>query len=136
MKMDIINFIDSKAIREHLHSINYQPKSSAEAAFIVWQSCTHSLDEKFKAWEWIIDNMKDFDTLAVFERAYFLDGIIGEEICHSLHKGLKKYMELQKKLIEIGTKPEKNTVFSFEYYCSYCSIWETISSIQMCLFSE
>ena len=117
MKMDILNFIDSKAIREHLHSINYQPKSSAEAAFIVWQSQTHSLDEKFKAWDWIINNMADFDTLSVFERAYYYDKSISEEIYHSLHKGLKKYMELQKKLIEIATKTEENTVFSFEYYC-------------------
>ena len=118
MKMDIINFIDSKAIREHLHSINYQPKSSAEAAFIVWNSQNHSLDEKFKAWEWIIQNMEDFDTLAVFKRAYYLEKGISDEICHSLHKGLKKYMELQKKLIEIATKTEENTVFSFEYYCN------------------
>ena len=104
MKMDIIDFIDSRAIRDHLHSINYQPSSSAEAAFIVWQSGTHSLEEKFKAWEWIINNMEDFDTISVFGGAYFLDGSISEEICHSMHKGLKKYMELQKKLIEIATK--------------------------------
>lgn len=115
--MDILNFIDSKAIREHLHSINYQPSSSAEAAFIVWQSGTHSLEEKFKAWEWITQNMEDFDTISVFDRAYFLDKGVSEEICHSLHKGIKKYIELQKKLIEIGTKTEDNTVFSFEYYC-------------------
>ena len=117
MKMDIIDFIDSRAIRDHLHSINYQPSSSAEAAFIVWQSGTHSLEEKFKAWEWIIENMEDFDTISVFDRAYFLDKGVSEEICHSLHKGIKKYIELQKKLIEIGTKTEKNAVFSFEYYC-------------------
>ncbi len=115
--MDILNFIDSKAIREHLHSINYKPKSSAEAAFIVWRSNARSLEEKFKAWEWIIENMEDTDTLAMFERAYYCRDKISDEIYHSLHKGLVKYMELTKKLIDAATKTEDKTVFSYEYYC-------------------
>ena len=115
--MDILNFIDSKAIREHLHSINYEPKSSAEAAFIIWRSNARSLEEKFKAWEWIIENMEDTDTLSMFERAYYSSDKISDEIYHSLHKGLVKYIELTKKLIDAATKTEDKTVFSYEYYC-------------------
>lgn len=115
--MDILNFIDSKSIREHLHSINYELKTSAEAAFIVWRSNARSLEEKFKAWEWIIENMEDTDTLSMFERAYYSSDKISDEIYHSLHKGLVKYIELTKKLIDAATKTEDKTVFSFEYYC-------------------
>ena len=115
--MDILNFIDSKAIREHLHSINYVPKSSAEAAFLVSWSHTKSLEDKIKAWEWIIENMEDMDTVSVFERAYYYEDGISDEIAHSLHKGLAKYIELTKKLIDIATRTEEKTVFSYEYYC-------------------
>ena len=34
-----------------------------------------------------------------------------------MHKGLVKYIELTKKLIDAATKTEDKTVFSFEYYC-------------------
>ena len=35
--MDIFNFIDSRDIREHLRSIDFQP-STIEAAYLLWFS--------------------------------------------------------------------------------------------------
>ena len=45
--MDILKFINSNAVRNHLREINYE-FSPVEFAFIVWQSEYCSMDEKIK----------------------------------------------------------------------------------------
>lgn len=54
--MDIFNFVDSRDIREHLRSIDFQP-STIEAAYLVWFSKTATLDQKCKAWQEIARTM-------------------------------------------------------------------------------
>lgn len=58
--MNIYEFINSKAIRNHLKEINYE-FTSMEAAYIVWHSKQHSQKEKFLAWEWILKNMDNHE---------------------------------------------------------------------------
>lgn len=55
--MDIFRFINSRDIREHLQEIEYQ-FTAPEAAYLVEQSQTATLQEKISAWQWIIENMK------------------------------------------------------------------------------
>ena len=51
----ILEFINSNTVRDYLKSINYEP-DSLTAAFIVWQSKSHTLAQKEEAFEWIIKN--------------------------------------------------------------------------------
>lgn len=54
--MNILNFVDSRDIREHLRSIDFQP-SAIEAAYLVWFSKTATLEQKCKAWQEIVQTM-------------------------------------------------------------------------------
>lgn len=54
--MDIGRFVDSAAIRAYLKEQNY-PFSAQEAAFLVYQCKTASLEERVRAWEEIIRTM-------------------------------------------------------------------------------
>lgn len=54
--MDILDFVDSQDIREHLRSIDFQP-STIEAAYLVWFSKTATLDQKCEAWQEIARTM-------------------------------------------------------------------------------
>ena len=54
--MDIFDFVDSRDIREHLRSIDFQP-STIEAAYLVWFSKTATLDQKCEAWQEIARTM-------------------------------------------------------------------------------
>ncbi len=84
----LYEFIDSKAIREHLIKINYELKP-IEAALVVWQSDEKTLKEKHEAYNWIIHNMED----AKFENRYIKPGM-------RLHKLLAKYLEIENKLLD------------------------------------
>ncbi len=56
--MNILEFINSNTVRKHLKSTNYKP-DALTAAYIVWQSKSHTLAEKEAAFDWIINNMPD-----------------------------------------------------------------------------
>ncbi len=60
--MDIFKFVDSRDIREHLRSIDYQ-FSTPEAAFLVWYSRKATLKEKTDAWLEIADIMPNCSML-------------------------------------------------------------------------
>lgn len=64
--MDILDFINSRDIRGHLRKIGYQ-LSPLEAAFVIRDSAGHTFEEKLAAFEWLIQNSKDFGP---FERNY------------------------------------------------------------------
>lgn len=54
--MDILDFVDSRDIQEHLRRINFQP-NTIEAAYLVWFSKTATLDQKCEAWQEIARTM-------------------------------------------------------------------------------
>ena len=56
--MNIYDFINSNAIRNHLKDINYV-FTPMEAAFVVWQSKTHTMKQKHEGFQYIIDTMPD-----------------------------------------------------------------------------
>lgn len=68
--MDILDFVDSRDIREHLRSIDFRP-STVEAAYLVWFSKTATLEQKCRAWQKIAETMPNCSleaTLAGFGR--------------------------------------------------------------------
>lgn len=120
--MDILKFINSNAIRNHLRKINYE-FSPVESAFIVWQSEYCSMDEKHKAWKYIINNSADEDVLDSVTEIYkrSLQECYGNEF--GLHEYLQCYIDKEKRLAKLAMTDEENTVFSFKTYCG--DDWDT-----------
>ncbi len=56
--MDILQFINSKDIRNHLKKINYQ-FNTLEAAWLIYHSYNHSVYEKFDAYEQLMKEYPD-----------------------------------------------------------------------------
>ena len=86
--MEIFKFINSKDIRKHLENLDYQ-FTSAEAAFLVYQCQTITLEEKISAWEEIILTMPDC------EYRIPRDNMQREKYRYipSIHKRLSEYIE-------------------------------------------
>lgn len=101
--MNLLDFIDSKDIRDYLKRIHYEC-SPAEAAFLIWQSSSKTLSEKHDAWRWIIDNVPDVSLPA---RNWFK----GWE---SLHKVLEDYMLIEDGLIASLQEADDTCAFQAE----------------------
>ena len=98
--MDIYKFIDSKDIRNYLKEINYKFEP-LEAAWVVWQNASRTLDEKHNAWQESIDAMPD----------------IGFEVSHinetrNLHEYLKELIDIDNELLDKFYKNEKNAIYN------------------------
>lgn len=115
--MDFLKFINSNTIRNHLKDINYE-FSSIEAAFIAWQSGCCTIEEKHDAWKYIIENMPDARVLDFVTSSYrhYLEECYGSDFM--LHEHLKQYINYEKRLLNIATTDEENTIFSFGMYYS------------------
>lgn len=103
--MNILDFINSNTVREYLKSINYKP-DSLTAAFIVWQSKSHTLAEKDKAFKWIIENMPDMPIPAHENHAERA----------SLHEFLEEYMWTLSMYIQSFEVSEPNEVYDCSAY--------------------
>ena len=99
--MDLYHFINSPDIREHLQKIRYE-FSPAEAAWFVYICRSATLEEKYSAWQEIIDTMPDeaIDTDL-------------DETPNNLHEYLAGYMEKLKELTEILYRSEPGVVYGF-----------------------
>ena len=87
--MNFYRFVNSRDIRAHLQSINYV-FTATEAAWLVWQSMYATLEDKHRAWEYIIANMPD---CPIPERLNTVPQ-------PSLHRFLQELMELQKSRLQ------------------------------------
>lgn len=83
-----IDFIDSKDIRDYLKATEWQP-SAFEAAYLIWQSKTQTIESKHNAWKRIISTMPDESIKEGVDRPAF----------PSLHRLLTDYMDIEKKLL-------------------------------------
>ena len=88
--MNYYRFLDSRDIRNHLEEMEY-PLSTPEAAYMVWQCRGATLEEKFAAWEEIIQTMPD---CAMEER-------LNMAAIPSFHGFLREYMETSRKLLKL-----------------------------------
>ncbi len=98
--MDILQFINSNAIRNRLKKMNYQ-FYTLEVAWLIYHSYNHSVYEKFDAYE---ELMKEYPDCGVKERLH-------TPVQDSLFEYLKNYI-----------KAYKNAVYEFEAPGSVCSI--------------
>ena len=88
--MDIFRFINSRDIREHLEKLNYK-FNTYEAVWLVEQSLTATMQERFDAWEEIIATMPDCAPMRPLKTA---------PQSGSFHALLREYMALYRKKIK------------------------------------
>ena len=116
--MNLYRFINSKDVRIHLEQMGYE-FNSLEAAWLIYQCRTASIEEKHKAWEELIATMPD---CRVEERDYFVRR-------DSLHEFLKDYMFLEKKLLKAFYQDDDSSVYTVHFFCprtdKFEDLWET-----------
>lgn len=120
--MDFYQYINSPDIRDFLREKAYE-LSPLECAYLVYQSMNHTLEEKFKAWEWLIANTED---CSVPERMNLAPQA-------SLHDALKRYIEFTKRYLGLFERegdaavylvgyPEHNGSADFDMHGAYSNL--------------
>ena len=116
--MNLYRFINSKDVRTHLEQMGYE-FNSLEAAWLIYQCRTASIEEKHKAWEELIATMPD---CRIEERKH----VVRRD---SLHEFLKDYMFLEKKLLKAFYQNDGSSVYTVHFFCprtdKFEDIWET-----------
>lgn len=120
--MDIFRFINSDDIREHLREIRYE-FSPLEMAWIVSQCFSATLQEKYDAWEEIINTMDDTPLPSGIK----IEGI------NSLHKLLTAYMELTNKRLEEFESNAPDSIYQYKTYYRNDGVWCDGNAIQSSL---
>lgn len=110
--MDITKFINSKDIREHLINIGYK-FNSLEAAWLIFQCKSASIEEKHQAFKELIGTMPD---CKIEER-------MNTDPQDSLHAYLQEYMDCENKLLNDFFTPEEDWFYTLEWYEDNENIW-------------
>lgn len=97
--MDTLKLINSKDIRDYLKQINYQ-FTPQESAWLIWRSRHIPVEEKYTAWEELIETTPDCE---LPDRFY----IFGDRKRESFHSFLKRYMKVEKKHLDTYFNKEK-----------------------------
>ncbi|MGN0804165.1 MAG: hypothetical protein ACI4MN_02140 [Candidatus Coproplasma sp.] len=124
--MDVYKFINSKDIAAYLKQIDYR-FSPLEIAYLVYQSLNTTLDEKFSAWQEIIDSMPD---CVVEERRWFKR--------RNLHDFLSEFIRIQKKFLQEFYVQSDRCAYTFnlldkEVNCQFGNFQEVFPDLQSCL---
>lgn len=104
--MNILEFINSKNARRRLKKIEYTP-DSLEVAWLIYQSETHTLDEKIASWEELIATMPDMPIPEGKE----------SRAIPRLHKFLRLYIDKARGLAEDFVLSDGGAVFAYSIYC-------------------
>ena len=100
----ILQFVNSKDIREYLRTIDYQ-FNALEAAWLIWQSCNTTVDERHQAWKKVILESPD---CPIEER-------MNTRQQPSLHGFLREYMEMENKFLAQFRNAD-GAVYHIEYH--------------------
>lgn len=107
MSRDFVEFINSEDVKKYVRESGYQ-LSSQEAAFVVWQSKNTPLEERFAAWEEIIETMPD-SSFVGYGNFNFETWQMEPAPVYSLHDFLRQYIQRQKELLDVFTKEGDGT---------------------------
>ena len=130
--MEIYNFLNSIDIAEYCRSIQYQ-FNAMEAAFIVFNSDTLTIEKRHAAYTEIIDTMPDMNFCGRKKESL------------SLHQVLKDYMKIEDRLQELFYAETEKTVYQYSCLVSYdrCDEWfeektlyDTCSAVLTAIQSE
>ena len=114
--MNYYRFLDSRDIRNHLENMEY-PLSTPEAAYLVWQCRRVTLEEKFAAWEEIVDTMPDS---AIIGRPFG-----GRERVDSVHQFLRDYIAFQKQRLVEFSQPGR-WVYTAQFFHEKSAQWSDL----------
>ena len=101
----ILEFIDSNTVYKHLIDIGYEP-DALTAAWIVWQSKSHTLAQKEEAFEWIIANMPD---MKIPKHEYHAER-------ESLHEFLDEYIGTTSMYVQSFVFDDPGVAYEFSAY--------------------
>ena len=104
--MDIYEFINSKAIREHCKKIGHN-FSDLEKAYLINQSRNHTVEEKCSAWQDILDSTEDIKLPSREHHGY--DNLF-------FHELLKALIDYNKSASEKFYKKGENAVYQYSLY--------------------
>lgn len=102
--MNIIEFINSKAIREHLAKFG-DIFSPLDKAYLIYQARQKSVKEKISAMNELLESTEDFELKNVRERFYHTD--------MTFHGLLKGYIDIEKCLFDKFFEKEENAVYTY-----------------------
>lgn len=105
--MDFLNFVNSNAVRGYLQEIRYQP-TSLEAAWLVYQCETASLEEKCAAWREIIETLPDCPTGSRTRG-------LKPEHRDSVYTFLQAYIAQQEQLAAAFLQADEPAVYDLQY---------------------
>ena len=116
--MDISSFINSKDIREYHKQIGYE-YNSVEAAWLVSQCNSKTLEQKHETWQWIIDNMPDMEIKACGRwNGHFKNKEVIYSNVESIHRLLHDYMEMENAFIKEFKDNTGGWFYKYKYYYS------------------
>ena len=108
------DYMSSRETQEYWKKTGYMP-SAAEAAWLIKQDKSLTLEEKHKAWKDILTNMPDC--------ALDSHGTYDEANIDSVHNFLSEYMALENRLLERFHKKESNAVYTYKVWCDEDGDW-------------
>ncbi len=110
--MNVLDFVNSKDIRDYLKKIDYRC-NPLEASWLIYQSRNNTIEEKMEAWKWLIDNTDDCEVPDRINCTYR----------KSLHDTLREYMDMIEIRIARFYEEGKNVAYSYRYIFPGCKIW-------------
>lgn len=123
--LDVYKFINSQAIRTHCRKIEHK-FSSVEAAYLIWASESHTIEDKHNAFHMLIEEFPDME----------IDKRPWTPHIKSLHSFLKQFIQIENKYISMFYKDEPDCVYSYEiwYPCDedYCCDSRLFTEFQVC----
>ena len=102
--MNIIEFINSKAIREHLAKFG-DIFSPLDKAYLIYQARQKGVKEKISAMNELLENSEDFELKNVRWRFHYTD--------MTFHKLLKGYIETEQYLFDKFFEKEADAVYTY-----------------------
>lgn len=105
--MDFLNFVNSNAVRGYLQESCYQP-TALEAAWLVYQCETASLEEKCAAWLEIMETLPDCPTNSRTQG-------IKPEHRDSVHTFLQAYIAQQEQFAAAFRQADEPAVYDLQY---------------------
>lgn len=108
------DYMSSRETQEYWKKTGYTP-SAAEAAWLIKQDKSLTLEEKHKAWKEILTNMPDcaFDSHGVYDEANI----------DSVNDFLSEYMAFENRLLERFYKKESNAIYTYKVWCDEEEGW-------------
>lgn len=113
--LNVLDFCNSDTVRDYWKEINYKP-NCYEAAWVIWDSFTKSVNDKLEAFDYILNNFED--------KPFYSYGDKKESFFEALRKFKKAIQILKTQITE-----ETNSIFTIEEHYKACNGEYTSKSI-------